>query len=75
MVMAGMGIACTLRRSVQDELLAGSLVELDVDIEPLYLVLSYARNPKAVMPEIDSLIAMIRKSEHLLQPVTAATSG
>jgi len=65
MVMADMGIACTLRRSVQKELLAGSIVELDVDVEPMYLVLSYARSPKALMREIDDLIALVRKSENL----------
>jgi DNA-binding transcriptional LysR family regulator len=67
MVMAGMGIAFTLRRSVQREIAAGTIVELDVDMDPLYLVLSYARNPKAVMPEIDSLIEMVRHSESLTQ--------
>ena len=72
MVIADMGIACTLRRSVQSELAAGTIVELDVDIEPMYLVLSYARNPKAVMPEIDSLITMVLQSEHLLLPVSPA---
>ncbi|MES2534317.1 MAG: LysR family transcriptional regulator [Pseudomonadota bacterium] len=67
MVMAGMGIAFTLRRSVQREIAAGTIVELDVDMDPLYLVLSYARNPKAGMPEIDSLIEMVRRSENLTQ--------
>jgi DNA-binding transcriptional LysR family regulator len=65
MVMAGMGIACTLRRSVQREIAMGTIVELDVDMDPMYLVLSYARNPKAAMPEIDSLIEMVRRSESL----------
>jgi DNA-binding transcriptional LysR family regulator len=72
MVIAGMGIACTLRRSVQAELAAGTIVELDVDIDPLYLVLSYARNPKAEAPEIDSLIEMVCKYENLLQPLPRA---
>lgn len=66
MVIAGMGIACTLRRSVQNELEAKKLVELDVNIEPMYLVLSYARNPKTITPEIDSLITIVRKAEHFL---------
>lgn len=65
MVMAGMGIACTLRRSVQAELAAGSIVELDVEMDPMHLVLSCARNPKAEMPEIDSLIEMVRQSQSL----------
>lgn len=65
MVMAGMGTACTLRRSVQAELAAGSIVELDVDVDPMHLVLSCARNPKADMPEIDSFIEMVRQSQSL----------
>jgi DNA-binding transcriptional LysR family regulator len=67
MVMADMGIACTLRRSVQKELLAGSIVELDVAVDPMYLVLSYARSPKVLMREIDDLIEMVRKSENMGQ--------
>lgn len=65
MVMADMGIACTLRRSVQKELSAGTIVELDVEMEPMHLVLSYARNPKVQMREIDELIEMVRRSEAL----------
>lgn len=65
MVMAGMGIACSLRRSYQSDLAAGTIVELDVDLDPLYLVLSYARNSKATMPEIDHLIDMVRSAEGL----------
>lgn len=65
MVMAGMGIACSVRRSVQNDLVAGTIVELDVDADPMHLVLSYSRNPKAVMPEIDRLIDMVRRSESL----------
>lgn len=72
MVMADMGIACTLRRSVQKELSAGSIVELDVDADPMYLVLSYARSPKAMMSEIDDLIALVRKSENLGKRATRA---
>lgn len=65
MVLAGMGIACSLRRSVYKDLAAGTIVELDVDLEPMHLVFSYARNPKVVMPEIDQLIDMVRRSEGL----------
>lgn len=65
MVMAGMGIACSLRRSFQRDLAAGTVVELDVDLDPMYLVLSYARNPKVNMPEIDRLIDMVRCAEGL----------
>lgn len=65
MVMAGMGIACSLRRSVHKDLAAGTMVELDVDLDPMHLVLSHARNPKSLMPEIDRLIDMVRRSESL----------
>ena len=65
MVMAGMGIACTVRRSVHKDLADGTIVELDVDVDPMHLVLSYSRNPKAVIPEIDRLIDMVRRSESL----------
>lgn len=65
MVMAGMGIACSMRRSVHGDLVAGTIVELDVDVDPMHLVLSYSRNPKAVMPEIDRLVDMVRRSEGL----------
>ncbi len=64
-VLGGMGMACTLRSSVQAELAAGAIVELDVDMDPMHLVLSCARNPKAEMPEIDSLIEMVRQSQSL----------
>jgi DNA-binding transcriptional LysR family regulator len=64
MVVAGMGISCSLLRSVHKDLVAGTIVELDVDIDPMHLVLSYARNPKVVMPEIDTLIDLVRRSEN-----------
>jgi DNA-binding transcriptional LysR family regulator len=63
MVIANMGISCSLRRSVQKDLADGTLVELDVDLDPMHLVLSYARSPRAVMPEIDSLVDMVRMAE------------
>ena len=63
MVLAGMGISCSLRRSVQKDLAAGTIVELDVEMDPMYLSLSYARSPRATMPEIDSLINMVKRSE------------
>jgi DNA-binding transcriptional LysR family regulator len=66
MVIADMGIACTLMRSVQKELAEGQIVELDVDIDPMHLVLSYARNKKANISEIDQLIELVHKSENLL---------
>lgn len=42
---------------------AGTLVELDVDLDPMHLLLSYARNPRAELPEIDGLVEMVRSSE------------
>jgi len=63
MVLAGMGITFSLRRSVQADLAAGTLVELDVDLDPMYLQLSYAKNPRAGLPEIDRLVEMVRMAE------------
>ena len=63
MVLAGIGITFSLRRSVQKDLANGTLVELDVDIDPMYLQLSYAKNQRANLPEIDQLIEMVRLSE------------
>ncbi len=63
LVIAGMGIACTPRRAVQKDITAGTIVELDVDVEPRYLVLSHVRNSKIHMPEIDRLIEMVRRAE------------
>ncbi|MEC5409452.1 LysR family transcriptional regulator [Paraburkholderia sp. MPAMCS5] len=65
MVMAGIGIACSLRRSVQKDIAAGTIVELDVDVAPMHLTLHYVRNPKSSMPEIDRLIDMVRQAESL----------
>ncbi len=63
MVLAGMGVSLSLRRSVQKDLAAGTIVELDVDIEPMHLTLRYARNPRATALEIDSLVEMVRQAE------------
>jgi DNA-binding transcriptional LysR family regulator len=73
MLLAGMGISFSLRRSVQKELAEGSIVELDVDVDPMYLVLSFARSERARAPEVDSLIELVRQSEH--QVGTAARDG
>lgn len=63
MVLAGRGFSLSMRRSVQKDLAAGTLVELDVDLPPLHLTLVYARNPRAVQRAIDSLVELVRKSE------------
>ncbi len=65
MVMAGMGITCALRRALQADLAAGSLIELDVDVEPMYVTLNYARRDRPDLPEIDTLIELMRRSEGL----------
>jgi len=63
MVKANMGLACTLRRSVHKDILAGDLVELDVDMPALHLLLCVARRAEATGPEIDQLIDRVRKGE------------
>jgi DNA-binding transcriptional LysR family regulator len=63
MVMAGMGISCSLRRAVQKDIAAGTIVELDVDVAPMHLTLNYVRNTKSNMPEIDRLVDMVRHAE------------
>lgn len=63
MVLAGMGISVLMLRSAQQDIAAGTMVELDVDIDPMYLQLRYAQNQRASAPEIDSLVGMVRLSE------------
>jgi DNA-binding transcriptional LysR family regulator len=63
MVLAGMGISVMMLRSAQSDLAAGTMVELDVEIDPMYLQLRYAKNLRGNPPEIDSLVAMVRLSE------------
>jgi len=63
MVKANMGLAFTLRRSVHKDILAGELVELDVDMPPLHLMLCVARRAEATGPEIDQLIDRVRRGE------------
>jgi hypothetical protein len=42
---------------------AGTIVELDVDVEPMHLMLHSVRNAKSDMPEIDRLVAMVRQAD------------
>jgi len=63
MMLAGLGICLALRRSVQNDLESGILIELDVDLDPMYLRLNYARNPRAALPQIDRLVELVRQSE------------
>jgi len=65
MVIAGIGISCSLRRSVQKDIAAGSIVELDVDVPPMHLTLHYLRNAKSDMPEIDRLVEIVRDAERM----------
>lgn len=63
MVLAGMGILFGLRRSAEKELATGALVELDVDLDPMYLQLRYAKSTRATLAEIDALVEMVRQAE------------
>nr|WP_236589936.1 LysR family transcriptional regulator [Ramlibacter aurantiacus] len=63
MMLAGMGISFGLRRSVHKDLATGTLVELDVDVDPMYLQLRVARSTRAGLPEIDRLVEMVREAE------------
>ncbi|MGF6768043.1 DNA-binding transcriptional LysR family regulator [Paraburkholderia sp. GAS199] len=63
MVIAGVGIACSLRRSVVQDLAAGTLVELDVEMSPMHLVLNYFRNPSVAISEVDALVDMVQAVE------------
>lgn len=56
MVKAGMGLAFTLLHSVREEIQLGKLVEIDLDIVPMYLQLGYAKNLNHVSDEIDVLL-------------------
>ena len=50
MVLAGMGISVMMLRSAQSDLAAGTMVELDVEIDPMYLQLRYAKNLRGNPP-------------------------
>lgn len=63
MMLAGMGICLALRRSVQKDLSSGTLVELDVDLEPMYLRLRYAQNLRATLPQLGRLVDLVRQAE------------
>ncbi len=63
MMLAGLGICLALRRSVQNDLETGILVELDVDLDPMYLRLNYAQNPRSTLPQIGRLVELVRQAE------------
>jgi DNA-binding transcriptional LysR family regulator len=63
MMLAGLGICLAVRRSVLKDLESGTLVELDVDLDPMYLRLNYARNPRATLPQIGRLVELVRQAE------------
>jgi hypothetical protein len=48
---------------VLKDLESGTLVELDVDLDPMYLRLNYARNPRATLPQIGRLVELVRQAE------------
>ena len=51
------------REDVLQEADLGTLVELDVDLDPMYLRLNYARNPRATLPQIGRLVELVRQAE------------
>lgn len=63
MVIAGVGIACSLRRAVQDDIVEGKLVELDVAMEPMHLWLRYFQSANTDTVEIRELITLIQRNE------------
>ena len=62
----------SLRRSVQPDLQAGTLVELDVDMDPMYLVLHCAIHLTALQAEVNELVELVRRQERQVQPVVSA---
>lgn len=63
MVLAGVGIACSLRRAVATDLAAGTLVELDVAMEPMHLTLNFFLNQQTEIQEVSTLITLIKNAE------------
>jgi LysR family hydrogen peroxide-inducible transcriptional activator len=63
MVLAGLGISLSLRRSVAQDLEQGRLVELDVALPPMYLQLRCAVNQRAMRAEIEALVERLRQAE------------
>ena len=63
MVLAGLGISLSLRRSVAQDLEQGRLVELDVALPPMYLQLRCAVNQRAMRDEIEALVERLRQAE------------
>lgn len=58
-----MGICLAMRRSLQSDLAAGTMVELAVDLDPMYLQLRYAKSQRTSLAEIDGLVDIVRLSE------------
>ena len=63
MVLAGLGISLSLRRSVAQDLQEGRLVELDVALPPMHLQLRYAVSQRGMRPEIEALVERLRLAE------------
>jgi DNA-binding transcriptional LysR family regulator len=62
MVKAGMGLAFTIFHSVKNEIKKGNLFEIDLDLEPMYLQLRYAKNPVVATSKINLLIDKMKLS-------------
>ncbi len=71
MVLAGLGISLSLRRSVAQDLEQGRLVELDVALPPMHLQLRCAVNQRAMRAEIEALVERLRQAEGQ-NPMTTA---
>jgi DNA-binding transcriptional LysR family regulator len=63
MVLAGLGISLSLRRSVAQDLQEGRLVELDVALPPMHLQLRCAVSQRGMRPEIEALVERLRLAE------------
>jgi hypothetical protein len=63
MVLAGLGISLSLRRSVAKDLQEGRLVELDVALPQMHLQLRCAVSQRGMRPEIDALVEYLRLAE------------
>jgi DNA-binding transcriptional LysR family regulator len=63
MVLAGLGISLSLRRSIAKDLQDGRLVELDVALPPMHLQLRCAVSQRAKRPEVEALVELLRQAE------------
>ena len=62
LVIANVGFSCCLLLNVTQDIAAGDMVELDVNLPPMYLDLRLARH-KANGSQIDKFVAVVHKLE------------